>query len=205
MRGTAAWLIKQVLPVEIFDFFVASIDDLHAARSTPDPRMLAIRTAADCNACGDALLAQLGRQSGHGVRSIVASGGCVYALVENGQVLAQLTMDLRAPVAVETPIPLRVSLPEKAGFLSYLYTYPAWRGKGLAQHLIRSAVHDLGKSGISQVVAHVSTTNVNSQNAFLGTGWRRSGLMVTDRNSRVLYSGPGLAARGITLTARAVR
>lgn len=205
MRGTTAWLIKQVYPVEIFDFFVTGINDLHGGAAAPDGRMLRLRTAADCRSCGDALLDQLGRHSGHGVRSIVASGGRIYALVEDGEIMAQLTMDLVGPVAIENPIPLKIALPQNAGFLSHLYTYPAWRRHGLAQRLIRSAVHDLSRDGISQVIAHVSSTNVASQNAFLATGWRRSGLVVTDRSSRVLYSGQTLAAQGITLAARMAR
>lgn len=205
MRGTTAWLIKQVYPVEIFDFFVTTIDELHGAKAAPDRRLLSIRTAADCRACGDALLSQLGRHSGHGVRSIIASGGRVYALVEDGEVMAQLTMDLAGPLAIENPIPLRVTLPENAGFLSYLYTYPAWRRHGLAQRLIRSVVQDLNRDGIREVIAYVSSTNVSSQNAFLATGWRRTGLMVTDRNSRVLYCAQKLASHGIALSSRLTR
>lgn len=202
MRGTAAWLIKQAFPVEIFDFFVTGIDDLHAAKAAPDHRLVAVRTMADCTRCGETLLQRLGRQSGHGVRSIVASGGRVYALVENGEILSQFTLDLTGPVAVETPIPLRISMPRGAGFLSYLYTYPAWRGQGLAQRLIRSAANDLSRDGLSNVIAHVSATNVNSQNAFLATGWRRAGLVLTDRHRCVLYGGRGLAEHGIAVAAR---
>lgn len=202
LRAATAWLTKQILPIEIFDFFTIGADTPDAAPPAPERHLLSIRTTSDCNACGEALLKQLGRQSGHSVRSIVASGGRVYALVENGEVLAQLTLDLSGPVAIETPIPLRLSLPEKAGFLSYLYTYPAWRGQGMAQRLIRSTVRDLMQDGIRQVIAHVSTTNINSQNAFLGAGWQRSGLLVTDRINRILYRGSELALQGITLAER---
>ena len=205
MRGTTAWLIKQVYPVEIFDFFVTGMNDLRGGTAAPDGRMLRLRSAADCRGCAEAMLDQLGRHGGHGVRSIVASGGRVYALVEDGEIMAQLTMDLAGPVAIENPIPLKIALPEKTGFLSHLYTYPAWRRHGLAHRLIRSAVQDLSREGVSQVIAHVSSTNIASQNAFLQTGWRRTGLVVTDRSSRVLYSGQRLAAHGITLAARMAR
>lgn len=205
LRGTTAWLIKQVYPVEIFDLFVTGINDLRGGAAEPDGRLLRLRTAADCRSCGEAMLDQFGRHSGHGARSIVASGGRVYALVEDGEIMAQLTMDLTGPVAIETPIPLTIALPEKTSFLSHLYTYPAWRRHGLAQRLIRSAVHDLNQEGVTQVIAHVSSTNVASQNAFLATGWRRTGLVVTDRSSRILYSEQRLAAHGITLAARMER
>ena len=202
MRGTAAWLIKQAFPVEIFDSFVTSIDGLRTAKAAPDPRLVTIRTMADCARYGETLLHRLGRQSGHGVRSIVASGGRVYALVENGEVITQLTLDLTGPVAVETPIPLRIAIPRGAGFLSYLYTYPAWRRRGLAQRLIGSALHDLSRDGVTDVITHVSSTNVNSQNTFLATGWRRTGLMLTDRHRRVLYGGPQLVSQGIGIAPR---
>ena len=167
--------------------------------------MIALRTAADCRACDAALLESLGRYSGHSVRSIVASGGRVYALIEDGEPMAQLTLDLVGPIAVENPIPLKISLPENSGFLNHLHTWPAWRRHGLAQRLIRSAVHDLQQERVTRVFAYVSATNISSQNAFLATGWRRSGLMVTDRISRLLYSGQELATQGIALSPRIAR
>lgn len=207
LRGAAAWLIEQSFPVEILDFFVACPEHLRAGEpaappAAPDHRLVSIRTMADCQRLGEPLLDRLGRQSGHGVRSIIASGGRVYALVEGGEILSQLTVDLNGPVAVETPIPLRVALPGGSGFLSYLYTSPKWRGQGLAQRLLRLTAHELGREGITRLVAHVSATNVNSQNVFLATGWQRAALVLTDRHRCVLYGGRGLANHGIAVTAR---
>lgn len=201
--------MKRVMPIEIYDVFLASAGDLQTAQAagghssagidaSPEARFTALRTLADCDACGEALVSRLSRQSGHNVRRIIRAGGRVYALVDGDAVLTQLTVDLRAPVAVETPVPLFIKLPPAAGFLSYLYTYPAWRGRGLAQRLIRHVVRGLSEEGTSHFVSHVSATNISSQNAFLASGWRRAGLLVTDRRRRILYQG-GLSRHGIAI------
>jgi ribosomal protein S18 acetylase RimI-like enzyme len=215
IRGTTAWLVKRVLPIEIFDFFVSPDPGVYEVSSRHNPpsareqpvseysgnSLLTLRSTNDYDGLKETFLNQLSYYSGSGVRSIVRRGGRVYAFAQGDDIQVQLTIDLVGPVEVDTPLPLLIELPEKAAFLGYLFTYSHYRGQGMAQRLIRAAIHDLKAEGIAQVFAHVSASNVNSQNTFLTSGWRRAGLLVSGRHSRVLYQG-NLGKRGIRVMAK---
>lgn len=215
IRGIAAWLVKRILPIEIFDFFVSpnfNAHDLSSRHNSYSARenavsehsnnhFLTLRRADDCDALKETFLHQLSSESGRGVRSILRRGGRVYAFIQGNDIQVQLTIDLVGPLVLDTPLPLLIELPEKVAFLSFLFTYPRYRGQGMAQRLIRATLRDLATEGIEKVITHVSASNVISQSIFLANGWRRVGLLVSDRRSRVLYRG-NLGKRGISIVAK---
>src|SRR5207247_883547 len=101
-------------------------------------------------------------------------------------------------------IPMHITLRERDTFLAFLYTYPRFRRRGLAEALIRLVCHSLTEQGYARCLCHIRMSNVPSLAAFRRAGWARAAWLVTSTGGRFL-GAPGAARAGLQLTPAAGR
>ncbi len=87
---------------------------------------------------------------------------------------------------------------ETDAFLSYLYTWPAYRRQGAARYLIAATVSDLSMRNTHRVFAHVRATNVPSLAAFERAGWKAGATILCTLSGRLLMA-PGAARAGLVV------
>ncbi|WP_232196958.1 GNAT family N-acetyltransferase [Thioalkalivibrio sp. ALJ24] len=140
--------------------------------------------------------------TGRAPQRILGEGGQIHALRSEERIASQLNIQF-ARFDVSTPIPLNVSLPQSAFFVSFLYTPELDRGKGYARFLVRKACASLFDAGYRRAYCHIRSTNVASRRAFRRAGWRPVALILTTTKGGFLGT-PGAGRRGLEIRAVSV-
>ncbi|MGH8853712.1 MAG: GNAT family N-acetyltransferase [Telluria sp.] len=183
-RSLAFWLLRQVLALDVYMLFALPPRDAGAA---PPPGCTLLRLASehDLALCPSDLLDQIEPHTGSGVRRVLAQGGRIYALVEDGAVRAQTRVDV-GTAPTESPCVLTFEVGPGNAFLSFLYTHSTSRRGGWAKKLLVATASSLTQEGLQVCLAHVQATNLPSVNTFQSLGWQHAGWLLASRSGRYL-------------------
>lgn len=184
LRSLGFWLLRKALALDVYPLFALALRDTDAA-CPPGCTLLRLVSEDDLARCPDALLEQIGPHTGVGVRKVLAQGGRIYALVEDGAVRSQTRIDVGA-ARTNTPCLLTCEVGPHNAFLSFLYTHPASRRGGWAKKLLLATASSMAREGLQVCFSHVQATNLRSVNTFLSLGWRRAGWLLASRGGRYL-------------------
>jgi ribosomal protein S18 acetylase RimI-like enzyme len=183
-RSLGFWLMRQVLALDVYTLFALPLRD---TGSTCPPGCALLRLANDDDLARwpAVLLDQIDPHTGIGLRNVLAQGGRIYALVEDGAVRSQTRIDVGA-ARTDTPCPLTLEVGARNAFLSFLYTHPASRRGGWAKKLLVATASSMAQEGLQVCLSHVQATNLRSVNTFLSLGWRHAGWLLASRGGRYL-------------------
>lgn len=184
MRSLGFWLLRKALALDVYTLFALPLHDAGTALP-PACTLLRLVSDDDLARCPESVLDQLGPHTGVGVRKVLAEGGRIYALVEDGHVRSQTRIDIGA-AHTDTPCPLTCEVGARNGFLSFLYTHPSSRRGGWARKLIVATASSMAQEGLVLCFAHVQATNLRSVNTFLSLGSRHAGWLLASRGGRYL-------------------
>lgn len=188
MRSLGFWLMRKTLALDVYTLFALPLPlaPHHAgAACPPGCTLLRLVSDDDLARCPEDLLEQLGRHTGVGVRKVLAQGGRIYALVEDGAVRSQTRIDIGA-ARTATPCALTCKVGPRNAFLSFLHTHPASRRGGWAKKLIAATASSMAQEGLQLCFAHVQATNLRSVNTFMSMGARHAGWLLASRGGRYL-------------------
>ena len=183
-RSLGFWLLRKALALDVYTLFALPLRDAGTACS-PGCTLLRLVSEDDLARCPDGLLDQIGPHTGAGVRKVLAQGGRIYALVEDGVVRSQTRIDVGA-ARTDTPCPLTLEVGPRNAFLSFLYTHPASRQGGWAKKLLVATASSMAQDELQVCFAHVQATNLRSVNTFLSLGWQRTGWLLATPSGRYL-------------------
>jgi ribosomal protein S18 acetylase RimI-like enzyme len=183
-RSLAFWLLRRVLALDVYTLFALPLRDAGPA-CPPGCTLLRLASEDDLARCPASLLEQIDPHTGAGVRKVIAQGGRIYALVEDGAVRSQTRIDIGA-AGTDTPCPLTLEVGPRNGFLSFLYTHPASRRGGWAKKLLVATASSMAQEGLQVCLSHVQATNLRSINTFLSLGWQHAGWLLASRGGRYL-------------------
>lgn len=184
MRSLAFWLLRKALALDVYTLFALPLGDAGMA-CPPGCTLLRLASEDDLARCPAWLLDQIGPHTGAGVHKVLAQGGRIYALVDNGVVRSQTRIDVGV-AHTDTPCPLTCEVGPRNAFLSFLFTHPASRRGGWAKKLIVATASSMAQEGLQLCFAHVQATNLRSVNTFLSMGARHAGSLVASRGGRYL-------------------
>lgn len=184
LRSLGFWLLRKALALDVYTLFALPLRDAGTA-CPPGSTLLRLVSEDDLARCPDALLDQIGPHTGVGVRKVLAQGGRIYALVEDGAVRSQTRIDVGA-VRTDTPCPLTWEVGPRNAFLSFLYTHPASRRGGWAKKLLVATASSMAQEELQVCFSHVQATNLRSVNTFLSMGWQPAGRLLASRGGRYL-------------------
>lgn len=183
-RSLGFWLLRKALALDVYTLFALPLGGAGTA-CPPGCTLLRLVSADDLARCPDALLAQIGPHTGAGLREVIAQGGRIYALVEDGMVRSQTRIDVGS-ARTGTPCPLTCEVGARNAFLSFLYTHPASRRGGWAKKLIVATAASMAQEGLQLCFSHVQATNLRSINTFQSLGCRHAGWLLASRGGRYL-------------------
>ncbi|KQQ87013.1 N-acetyltransferase [Massilia sp. Leaf139] len=183
-RSLGFWLLRKALALDVYTLFALPLRDAGTA-CPPGCTLLRLVSEEDLTHCPDALLDQIGPHTGIGVRKVLAQGGRIYALVEDGKVRSQTRIDVGS-ARTDTPCALTCEVGARNAFLSFLYTHPASRRGGWAKKLLVATASSMAREGLQTCFSHVQATNLRSINTFLSLGWQRAGWLLASRGGRYL-------------------
>jgi ribosomal protein S18 acetylase RimI-like enzyme len=184
LRSLGFWLTRKTLALDVYPLFALPLRDADVA-CPPGCTLLRLVSDDDLARCPQALLDQIGPHTGVGVRKVVAQGGRIYALVEDGAVRSQTRIDV-GTTHTDTPCRLTIEVGPRNAFLSFLYTHPASRRGGWAKKLLVATASSMAQEGLQVCYSHVQATNLRSVNTFLSLGWQRAGWLLASRGGRYL-------------------
>ncbi|MGZ8319508.1 MAG: GNAT family N-acetyltransferase [Telluria sp.] len=184
LRSLVFWLLREALSLDVYTLFALPLRDADAA-CPPGCTLLRLVSEDDLARCPDGLLDQIEPHTGAGARDVLAQGGRIYALVEDGAVRSQTRIDVGAALT-DTPCPLRCEVGPRNAFLSFLYTHPASRRGGWAKKLLVATAASLAQEELQVCFSHVQATNLRSVNTFLSLGWQHAGWLLASRGGRYL-------------------
>jgi ribosomal protein S18 acetylase RimI-like enzyme len=183
-RSLGFWLLRKALALDVYTLFALPLRDAGTA-CPPGCTLLRLVSEDDLARCPDGLLDQIGPHTGAGVRKVLAQGGRIYALVEDGAVRSQTRIDVGA-ARTDTPCPLTCEVGPRNAFLSFLYTHPASRRGGWAKKLLVATASSMAQEELQVCFSHVQATNLRSVNTFLSLGWQHAGWLLASRGGRYL-------------------
>lgn len=184
LRSLVFWLLRKVLALDVYRVFALPLRNVGTACPL-GCTLVRLVSESDLARCPDGLLDQIGPHTGAGVRKVIAQGGRIYALIEDGIVRSQTRIDLGA-AHTDTPCPLTCEVGPRNAFLSFLYTHPASRRGGWAKKLLIATASSMAHEGLQVCFSHVQATNLRSVNTFLSLGWQRAGWLLASRSGRYL-------------------
>jgi ribosomal protein S18 acetylase RimI-like enzyme len=184
LRSLGFWLLRKALALDVYTLFALPLRDAGPA-CPPGCTLLRLASEDDLTRCPGGLLDQIEPHTGAGVPEVLAQGGRIYALVEDGAVRSQTRIDVGA-AHTDTPCPLTCEVGPRNAFLSFLYTHAASRRGGWAKKLLVATASSMAQEGLQLCFAHVQATNLRSVNTFLSLGWRHAGWLLASRGGRYL-------------------
>ena len=196
LRSLGFWLLRNVLALDVYTLFALPLRDDGTA-CPPGWTLLRLVSEDDLARCPVSLLDQIEPHTGAGVRNVLAQGGRIYALVEDGAVRSQTLIDVGA-ARTDTPCPLTCEVGPRNAFLSFLYTHPASRRGGWAKKLLVATASSMAREELQVCFSHVQATNLRSVNTFLSLGWQHAGWLLASRSGR--YLGTVGAHRDLRVT-----
>lgn len=183
-RSLGFWLLRKALALDVYTLFALTLRDTGTA-CPPGCTLLRLVSEDDLARCPDAVLEQINPHTGAGLRKVIAQGGRIYALVEDGAVRSQTRIDI-GTAHTGTPCPLTCEVGSRNAFLSFLYTHPASRRGGWAKKLMVATMSSMAQEGLQLCFSHVQATNLRSVNTFLSLGWQHAGWLLASRGGRYL-------------------
>jgi len=184
LRSLGFWLLRKALALDVYTLFVLPLREAGAA-CPPGCTLLRLASEDDLARCPDGLLDQIGPHTGAGVRKVLAQGGRIYALIEDGTVRSQTRIDVGA-ARTATPCKLTFEVGPRNAFLGFLYTHPASRRGGWAKKLLVATASSMAQEGLQLCFSHVQATNLRSVNTFQSLGWQPAGWLLASRGGRYL-------------------
>lgn len=184
LRSLLYWLLRKALALDVYTLFALPLRHVGTA-CPPGCTLLRLACEDDLARCPDGVLDQIGPHTGAGLRKVLAQGGRIYALVEDGAVRSQTRIDVGA-AHTDTPCSLRYEVGPRNAFLSFLYTHPASRRGGWAKKLLVATASSMAQEELQLCFSHVQATNLRSVNTFLSLGWRHAGWLLASRGGRYL-------------------
>ena len=184
LRSLGYWLLRRTLALDVYPLFALALRDA-GNPCPPGCTLLRLASEDDLARCSDSLLEQIGPHTGAGVQKVLAQGGRIYALVEDGAVRSQTRIDVGS-ARTDTPCSLSFDVGPRNAFLSFLYTHPASRRGGWAKKLLVATSSSMAQEGLQVCFSHVQATNLRSVNTFLSLGWRHAGRLLATRSGRYL-------------------
>jgi ribosomal protein S18 acetylase RimI-like enzyme len=184
LRSLGFWLLRKGLALDVYTLFALPLRDAGTA-CPPGCTLLRLVSEDDLAHCPASLLDQIDAHTGAGLREVLAQGGRIYALVEDGAVHSQTRIDVGA-ARTDTPCPLTCEVGPRNAFLSFLYTHEASRRGGWAKKLLVATASSMAREGLQVCLSHVQATNLRSVNTFQSLGWRRAGWLLASRGGRYL-------------------
>ncbi|MFC5552225.1 GNAT family N-acetyltransferase [Massilia aerilata] len=184
LRSLGFWLLRRALALDVYTLFALPLRDAGPA-FLPGCTLLRLVSEDDLANCPGSLLKQIGPHTGIGVDKLIAQGGRIYALVEDGAVRSQTRIDVGV-AHTDTPCPLTLEVGPHNAFLSFLYTHPSSRRGGWAKKLLLATASSMAQEGLHVCLSHVQATNLRSVNTFFSLGWRHAGWLLASRSGRYL-------------------
>ena len=184
LRSLGFWLLRNTLALDVYVVYALPLRDAGNA-SPPGCTLLRIASEDDLARCPDDLLDQIDPHTGSGVPKVLAQGGRIYAMVEDGAVRSQMRINV-GTASTESPCLLTCEVGPRNAFLSFLHTHAASRRGGWAKKLLVATASSMAREGLHVCFSHVQATNLRSVNTFQSLGWQRAGWMLASRNGRYL-------------------
>lgn len=185
-RASAYWLLRAVTRLDVYVLYSTNLQNRRPASALPEGhRLLKLASLSDLRDCSPLLIDTLDAQSGCGVVSALRSGGRIYALLHEDELLSQLKIDI-GRITVDTPCDLTFDVGARHTILSFLFTPSSGRRGGWARRLIESVCASLAEEGFAQCTCHVQATNVRSRNTFASSGWFPAGWLLASAGGRFL-------------------
>lgn len=191
LLASSWWLIGRLLRLDVYYFLVRDLASYATASSlgrSQSPEFLKLTSLNDLAKAGPVLRNTLSLHSGRSPDIVINDGGAMYAFRNGASVCAQLNVQLSPISTVDTPIPMQICAAEDTAFLSFLYTYPEYRGRSMARKLIAATSHDLERMGLKRFLTHVSASNIPSLLAFKAAGWQKAGLIITSKKGQIVWT-----------------
>ena len=184
LRSLGFWLVRIAVALDVYTLFALPLRDTGTGLP-PGCTLLRLVCEDDLARCADSLLDQIGPHTGAGLRKVLAQGGRIYALVEDGAVRSQTRIDIGS-AHTDTPCSLTCEVGPRNAFLSFLYTHPASRRGGWAKKLLVVTASSMAQEQLQICFSHVQATNLRSVNTFLSLGWQHAGWLLATRGGRYL-------------------
>lgn len=197
LRAASYFGLKLITRVEAFRVVWISAQSNTALTLPPGWRYLSLHTAEELSALSSDTVERVAEQCGSSPTQIIERGGSLHLLLSVNSLIAQLSIDRGPACRIDSP-PLHLNMSETDAFLSYLYTWPTYRRRGAAQHLIAATVDDLSMEDTRRVLAHVRATNVPSLAAFEHGGWKTFATILCTLSGRLLMA-TGTASAGLSI------
>lgn len=199
VTATWWWVVRLCTGVELTRFFESRAVDpekSEAAYRGTQMRLKVIDSGSAMERAGHELIEHLSRNSGWRVESLVAAGDSICVLILGQKPAVQCNIATGERAIIDHPLSASIEFGNDVAFLSFLYTRPEFRKRGLAGELLRSVSDYMAIRRKVRIIAHVSGTNIPSIRTFRQCGWRESGFMLTNRRGRVLWCK---APKGLTV------
>lgn len=205
--ATAYWLASRLLRIETYKFCATRLPavDIELDMSLPTGyAYLCIDSKEAMERCDPNVLATLDRNNGVSVVDTIAGGGRIYAITRGNQAVTQQRVEFGKGYTA-SPYPMDLFIGDREAFFSFLYTFPAERGKGLARRLTAHIMNRLANEGISRCISHTRATNIGSLATRFRCGWRLVALAYSFKPRKRGFIRHLPAWREVGCTLRAVR
>ena len=186
LRAASYFFLKALTRIEVFKIFARTSKSHNLSTLPPHWCYQAVHTTTALSRLPSGLKEQLSSQCGKSPETIILQRGSLHMLLAGDSLVAQVTAARGPTCQIDSP-PLQLAIPVNDAFLSYLYTWPAFRRKDAARHLLEATVNDLKIQDTHRLLAHIRTTNVPSLGAFKNAGWRSCALLFCNSGGRVLF------------------
>ncbi|KGJ96790.1 GNAT family N-acetyltransferase [Colwellia psychrerythraea] len=174
--------------LERFVFFEIQIPNVSVTNVDNQFEFLKLIKLEDLNQLPELIIDDLNKRTGKTVRELIIEGAYVYALLLEQTVVAQVVISKTLPVMIDTPLPLVVDYSIGSRLLGYLYTNPVHRGNNLAGNLISNVIQDLQCKEVPLLIAHISSTNLNSMRVFRKLAWQSVGSIISYNSRRLIFN-----------------
>lgn len=197
LRAASYFALKLITRIEAFRVVGMSAQSNTASTLPPGWRYLSIHTAEALSGLSSDTVERVAEQCGSSPKQLLGRGGSLHLIVTGDSLVAQLSIDRGPTCRINSP-PLHLSMAETDAFLSYLYTWPAYRRQGAARYLIAATVNDLSMRDTHRVLAHIRATNVPSLAAFKHAGWETCATILCTLSGHLLMTR-GASRAGFSL------
>jgi hypothetical protein len=196
LRAAAYFGLKLLTRIDVFRIVWISAQSNTPLMLPSGWRYLSLYTGEAFSNLSSDIIERAVEQCGSNPKQLLRRGGSLHLLLAGDSLVAQLSIERGPACRIDSPS-LYLGMAETDAFLSYLYTWPAYRRRGAAQRLIAAAVSDLSTRNVHRVIAHVRATNVPSLAAFERADWRTGAMMLCTLSGRLLMA-PGAANAGLS-------
>lgn len=187
LRAAAYFLLKVLTRIDVFRIVCIYAEPDTSSILPSGWRYFSLDTDKALSDIPSKIIERAAEQCGSNPQQLLKRGGSLHLLLAGDSLVAQLSIE-RGPVCrIDSP-PLYLDMAETDAFLSYLYTWPAYRRRGAAQRLIAATVSDLSTRNVHRVIAHVRATNVPSLAAFQRANWKTGAMIMCTVSGRLLMA-----------------